>query len=85
MRPLRREEKAFSGRSKVFEIQREQREEELDEEDRNVRSNARSTIEKNNAKTKSEDNTSKGPDQKKKEPTTPAITTVDDQEQYPGE
>ena len=79
-------QESFAARlEKVFEIQREQREEELDEEDRNVRSNARSTIEKNNVKTKSEDNTSKGTDQKKKEPTTPAITTVDDQEQYPGE
>ena len=79
------QESFVARQEKAFEIQRMQREEKLDEEDRNVRSNARSTIEKNNAKTKSEDNTSKGPDQKKKEPTTPAITTVDDQEQYPGE
>lgn len=81
---------------KVFEIQREQREEELNKDDAKVREGARDTMARNYLKTMSDPNSAKETDKNKEEPTassdkskekssTPIVTTVDDQEQYPGE
>ena len=79
-------QESFAARQeKVFEMQRKNKEKEVEQVDKDVRGDAKRTIERNNAKTKSEDNASKGPDQKKEESNTSVITTVDDQEQYPGE
>jgi hypothetical protein len=72
-------QESFAARQeKVFEMQRKNKEKEVEQLDRDVRSEARSTIERN-TKTQSGDNIMK------EEPVVSNIATVDDPEQIPEE